>query len=187
VVPFQVVTPFKKSSKYTTRITSQGVIYSFPEPEKVYRRRLNRLAPRRLLESLGEEGFTDIQFLFQTNNQQTVNNLTNTPNVTMSIFLRPLNFAAIQGAHHTVPEKSIDKLPTFQGNNAISAKSHILNFRMCVEIYCGGHDEENVKMTLFVYSLEGDAAEWFIDFDAQNFSTLDEILNEFRTRWGDKK
>jgi hypothetical protein len=182
-----VATPLKKSVKYTTRSTSQGVIYSFPEPEKVYRRRLNRLAPRRLLESLGEEALTDIQYLFQTNNQPTVNNPTNTPNVTMSIFLRPLNFAAIQGAPHAVPEKAIDKLPTFQGNNAISAKSHILNFQMCVERYCRGHDEEDVKMTLFVYSLEGDVAEWFTDFDPQKFSTLDEILDEFRKRWGDKK
>jgi hypothetical protein len=98
------------------------------------------------------------QYLFQTNNQQTVNNPTNTPNTTMSVFLRPLNFAAIQGAPHTVLEKAIDKLPTFQGNNAISARSHIPNFQMCVERYCRGHDEEDVKMTLFLYSLEGDVA-----------------------------
>ena len=42
-------------------------------------------------------------------------------------------------------------------------------------------------MTLFVYSLEGDVAEWFTDFDPAKFSTLDEILNEFRKIWGDKK
>jgi hypothetical protein len=89
------------------------LIYSFPEPEKVYRRRINRLYPRRLLESLGEESHIDIQFLFQTNNQPIVNNPTNTSNATMSVFLRPLNFAAIQGAPHQVPEKAIDKLPTF--------------------------------------------------------------------------
>jgi hypothetical protein len=105
----------------------------------------------------------------------------------MSIFLRPLNFAAIQGSPHAVPEKAIDKLPTFQGNNSISSKSHILNFQMCVQKYCGGHDHEDVKMTLFVYSLEGDAAKWFTDFPAAKFITLDEILNEFRKRWGDKK
>jgi hypothetical protein len=58
---------------------------------------------------------------------------------------------------------------------------------MCVERYCRGHDEEDVKMTLFVYSLEGDAAEWFTDFSVAKFSTLDEILNEFRKRWGDQK
>jgi hypothetical protein len=80
------VTPLNKSVRYTTRSTSQGLIYSFPEPEKVYRRRLNPLVPRRLLESLGEEALTNIQYLFQTNNQQTVNNPTNTPNATMSVF-----------------------------------------------------------------------------------------------------
>jgi hypothetical protein len=69
VILFQVATPLKKSVRYITRSVAQGLIYSFPEPEKVYRRRINRLVPRRLLESLGEEALTDIQFLFQTNNQ----------------------------------------------------------------------------------------------------------------------
>ena len=88
MIPFQVATPLNKSVKYTTRRTSQGVTYSFPEPEKVYRRMLNHLALRRLLESLGEEALTDIQYLFQTNNNQsTVNTPTNTPNTTMSLFL----------------------------------------------------------------------------------------------------
>jgi hypothetical protein len=110
-----VATPLKKSvRKYTTRSTAQGLIYSFLEPEKVYRRRLNRLAPRRLLlDHLGEDALTDIQYLFLNNNQPTVNNPTTNPNLTMSIFLRPLNFAAIQGFSHAVPERAIDKLPAF--------------------------------------------------------------------------
>jgi hypothetical protein len=179
-----VATPLNNSvKKYTTRRTAQGLIYSFLEPEQVYRRRINRLPPKRLLlDNLGEEALTDIQYLFQNNNQPTVNNPTPNPNLTMSIFLRPLNFATIQGSPHQVPEKAIDKLPIFQGNNAISAKTHILNFNICVERYCRGHDEEDVKMTLFVYSLEGDAAEWFTDFPAAKFSTLDEILDAFRKR-----
>jgi hypothetical protein len=45
----------------------------------------------------------------------------------------------------------------------------------------------DVQMTLFVYSLEGDAAEWFTEFDPDKFNTLDEILVEFISRWGDKK
>jgi ribonuclease HI len=56
-----------------------------------------------------------------------------------------------------------------------------------VQLYCGGHNHEDVKMTLFVYSLEGDALEWFTDFPAAKFSTLEEILDEFRKRWGDQK
>jgi len=182
-----VATPLKKSSRYTTRRTSQGVVYSFPEAEKVYSRRLNRLAFRRLLECLREEALNDIQFLFQTNNQPIVNNPINNTNVLMATFLSPLNFAAIQGAPHDVPEKAIDKLPIFHGNNAISANSHISSFHRCVGKYCGGHNEEDVKMTLFVYSLEGSIAEWFEDFPANKFSTLNAILDEFRKRWGDQK
>jgi hypothetical protein len=120
-----VATPFENSLKYTTRSTSQGLVYSFPEPEKVYRRRLNRLAPRRLLESLGEEAVSDIQFLFEQNNQPIVNTTTTNPNLIMSTLLRPLNFAAIQGAPHAIPDKAIEKLPSFQGNNAVSAHSHL--------------------------------------------------------------
>jgi hypothetical protein len=53
--------------------------------------------------------------------------------------------------------------------------------------YCRGNDEDDVKMTLFVYSLEGDVVEWFTEFDPGKFSTLDEILEEFRKRCGDQK
>jgi hypothetical protein len=105
----------------------------------------------------------------------------------MTTFLSPLNFAAIQGSPHAVPEKAIDKLPIFHGNNAISANSNISSFNRCVLKYCGGHDEEDVKMTLFAFSLEGSAAELFEDFPANKFSTLNSILDDFRKRWGDSK
>jgi hypothetical protein len=58
---------------------------------------------------------------------------------------------------------------------------------MCILKYCRGHDEEDVKMTLFVYSLEGDVAEWFSEFDPNKFSTLAEIVTAFKERWGDQK
>jgi hypothetical protein len=99
--------------------------------------------------------------------------------------LSRLNFVAIQGAPHDVPEKAIDKFPIFQGNYAISANSHISSFHRCMEKYCRGHNEEDVKMTLFVFSLVGDVAEWFTDFSANKFNTLDSILDEFKKRWGD--
>ena len=105
----------------------------------------------------------------------------------MATFFSPLNFATIQGSPHDVPEKAIDKLPIFHGNNAISASAHIMSFHRCVEKYCRGHNEEDVKMTLFVYSLEGSVAHWFEDFPANRFSTLNAILDEFRKRWGDQK
>jgi hypothetical protein len=129
----------------------------------------------------------DIQYLFPNLNQPTVSNSTQNPNLAMGSFLTPLNFAAIQGYPHQIPEKAIDKLPAFQGDNATSAKSHISKFEMCLTKFCRGHTEEDVKMTLFVYSLEGDALDWFTDFPADTFKTLEEILDEFRKRWGDQK
>jgi hypothetical protein len=53
--------------------------------------------------------------------------------------------------------------------------------------WCCGHDEEDVKMTLFVYSLEEDVAEWFSKQDPNKFSTLTKICQDFRERWGDQK
>jgi hypothetical protein len=180
------VTPLKKYCKYTTRRNPRGVLYSFPEPEQVYRRRANRSATRSLLESLREEALNDIQYWFQTNNQPTVNT-TNNSNILMATFLSPLNFAAIQGAPHDVPEKAIDKLPIFHRNNVVSAQAHISCFHQCIDKYCRGHSEEDVKMTLFVYSLEGNVADWFEDFLTNKFGTLNSLIDEFRKRWGDQK
>jgi hypothetical protein len=73
----------------------------------------------------------------------------------------------------------------FKGNNAISAHSHLLNFDLCILNWCHGHDEEDVNMNLFVYSLEGDVVEWFSEQDPNKFSTLAEICQTFRERWGD--
>ena len=36
----------------------------------------------------------------------------------------PCDFSNINGYPHAILEKAIEKLPSFQGNNAISAKNH---------------------------------------------------------------
>jgi hypothetical protein len=125
------------------------LVDSLSESERVYRRRINRLAPCRFLESLGEEAISDIHLLFVQNN----------PTTTMSDPLRPCNFSNIQGYPHPIPNKVIEKLSVFQGNNVVSAKTHILNFNMCILKWCNGHNYEDVTMTLFLYYLEGDAVE----------------------------
>ena len=63
----------------------QGLVDALPEPERVYRRRANRLVPRRLLDSLGEEAIFDIHLLFVHTN----------PTTTMGDPLRPCNFTNI--------------------------------------------------------------------------------------------
>jgi hypothetical protein len=51
-------------TKYSTRRNSQGLVDFIPEPEKVYRRRLNKLTSRRILDHLGFESISDIHLLF---------------------------------------------------------------------------------------------------------------------------
>jgi hypothetical protein len=63
--------------------------------------------------------------------------------------------------------------------------THLLSFDLCIGKWCRGHDEEDVKMIMFVYSFEGDAVEWFSEQDPNKFSTLAEIYQAFRERWGD--
>jgi hypothetical protein len=141
-----VATPLNHSLRYPTRINLQGWVDSFLEPKRVYRRRINRLAPRRLLESLGEEAIFDIHLLFAHNNHTT----------TMGDPLSPCNFTNIQGYPHPIPNKAIEKLSSFEGNNVVSARSHIVNFNMFIPKRCNGHNYEDVKMKFFVYSLEGE-------------------------------
>jgi hypothetical protein len=85
------------------------------------------------------------------------------------------NFASIQGYSHPIPNKAIEKFPSFQGNNVVSSNTHVPNFNLCAMKWCNSHNYEDVKMTFFVYSLEGDVAEWFSEYDAEKFSTLVEI------------
>ena len=46
----------------------------------------------------------------------------------MMEFYKPLEFSQIAGAPHNIPNDAIKKLPKFEGNNAISAKSHLRKF-----------------------------------------------------------
>ena len=135
--------------RYSTRSHSGGLLNSLTKPERVYRRRLNRLAPRRLLANLGEEAISDIHLLFAQNNQPSP----------MDDLCKPCDFSNIVGYSHALPNKAIEKLPSFQDFNAISAKSHITKFNQCIAKWCNASNYEDVKMRLFVLSLEDDAME----------------------------
>jgi hypothetical protein len=62
-----------------------------------------------------------------------INTTTNpNPNSTMGDPLSPYNFINIQGYPHIVPDKAVEKLHALQGNNDVSATSHITNVNMCI-------------------------------------------------------
>jgi hypothetical protein len=163
------------STRYSTRRNSEGLVNFIPEPEKVYRRRLNRLTSRRILDNLGSVSISNIQFLFIDNSS-----------IEMDDLYAPCDFTVINGYLHVILEKASDKLPSFQGNNVVSVRSHIKAFTHCVNKWCGT-THEDVKMKLFVLSLEEDALDWFTGFADNKFKTIKELIDVFTKRWGDRK
>ena len=88
----------------------------------------------------------------------------------MSEFFEPLDLSQIAGAPdlsqiagapHAILNDAINNLPPFQGNNAISFKSHLQKFSRHLVGYCNqaAHDQDDIKMKLFVLSLEENVGE----------------------------
>jgi hypothetical protein len=99
----------------------------------------------------------------------------------------PCDFSEINNYPHAIPEKTIEKLPSFQGNDVISAKMHVKSFMRCINKWCVAHDYEDVKMKLFVLSLEDDASDWYEDMSNNSFKTLKELIDSFTEKWGKKR
>ena len=67
----------------------------------------------------------------------------------MCDLFKPLDFTAIVGYPHQIPDKAIEKVPSFHGNDAITAMSHLLFFAQCYAKWCYKVNFEDVKMRLF--------------------------------------
>ena len=89
-------------------------------------------------------------------------------------FYKPLDFSQITGSPHDIPNDAIRKLPIFQGKNSITAKSHLRKFEKHLVSYCNdaAHNHDDVKMKLFVLSLEDDAEEWDLNLDDDSYKLL---------------
>jgi hypothetical protein len=97
------------------------------------------------------------------------------------------DFSNINGYPHTILEKAIEHLPSFQRNNVVSVKTHIKSFIRCINKWCVSHYHEDVKMKLFVLSLEDDASDWYEDCPNDKFKTLKDLLDAFTEKWGEKR
>ena len=93
-----------------------------PEPEKVYHRRKSKLASRKILDDLSSESILDIHLLFVDTSQS------NNSHSTMGTLFKPLDYSAVIGQPHNIPDKSIEKVPSFYGSVAIIANFHLLAF-----------------------------------------------------------
>jgi hypothetical protein len=56
----------------------------------------------------------------------------NKSSLEMDDLYKPCDFTSINGYPHTLPEKALENLPSFQGNNAITAKAHMKAILLCV-------------------------------------------------------
>ena len=100
---------------------------------------MNRQTSRRNLEDLGDQSLSDIHNIFVESHVHQSQEMTK--------LFKPLDFYQIAGAPHAIPKDAIKKLPIFQGNNAITGKSHLRKFEKHLVIYCNdvAHDHDDVK------------------------------------------
>ena len=92
----------------------------------------------------------------------------------MNNLFAPCDFTNIPGYPNFIPDEAIeaiDELPSFLGNNAITTETHLRNFHLCVSKWCHDINHEDVKMRLFIFSLNGDAMDCFIDLPANSFES----------------
>ena len=100
----------------------------------------------------------------------------------MGDLFKPLDFTAIVGYPHQILDKAIEKVPSFNGNDVITAKSHLLFFVQCYAKWRHNVNFEDVKMRLFALSLEVDAFEWFSNLVDSSIKTFTEFKTAFNSR-----
>lgn len=147
----QVATPLHiLSSRLYTRRHPSSVCNPASDPERVLRVRLHKLSSRTLLVNLGQEALSDIHLLFTSQVRHNI----------MDMYA-PCNFSNILGYPNALPSVGIDKLPSFQGDNAISVNLYLRDFSIWMAKYARSpdFDHEDVRMTLFILTLGGDAHE----------------------------
>jgi len=88
---------------------------------------------------------------------------------------------------HDFRKEAISKLLLFSGGDSVVVRKHLNRFTCIMIIYCKlpQYNHEDVKMRLFVRSLEGDALNWFNSCPEDSFTSLQDIVNAFKDRYGD--
>ena len=91
----------------------------------------------------------------------------------------PFNFAAVPGFPHpvlTMPEWE-DFLLIFRERKEDNPADHLIKFHECMNLLDLQH--EDVRMKMFMYSLDGDAREWYFSLPPSNISSLKDFHTVF--------
>jgi hypothetical protein len=94
----------------------------------------------------------------------------------------PLDFSTVPGFPHPVPSIDIwgDHLPRFAEKKGDNPSDHLIRFHQCMIQLDINH--EDVLMKMFVFSLEGDAREWYRSLPPSSISSLKEFHTVFHHR-----
>jgi hypothetical protein len=91
----------------------------------------------------------------------------------------PLNFSAIDGYPHLVPQidEWKDLLPRFYEGDDDNPFEHVHEFHALMQQLDIHH--EDILMKMFMYSLEGDARQWYRTLPASSISSLKTFMMFF--------
>ena len=84
----------------------------------------------------------------------------------------PFNFSAVPGFPHPVPIMTEwgDFLPIFRERKEDNPADHLIKFHECMNLLDLQH--KDVCMNVFIYSLDGDAREWYFSLPPSSISSL---------------
>jgi hypothetical protein len=91
----------------------------------------------------------------------------------------PLDFSSVPGFPHPVPNISEwgDFLPIFKESKEDNPAEHLLKFHECMDLLDLPH--EDVRMKMFMFSLYGDARQWYFSLPPSSISSLKDFHKAF--------
>ena len=104
----------------------------------------------------------------------------------MDDLYKPIDFSAISGYPHVIPEKAIKNLPCFQSNNIVDARRHVKKVSLCFNKWCCNALYEDVGMKLFILSFDDDDLDWFTELKDKQVRTYNELIDAFMEKWKEK-
>jgi hypothetical protein len=105
----------------------------------------------------------------------------------MDDLYKPIDFSAISGYPHVIPENAIENLPCFQSNNIVDARRHVQRVSHCFNKWCCNTLYEDVGMKLFILSFDDDDLDWFTKLKDKQIRTYKELTNAFMEKWKEKE
>ena len=86
---------------------------------------------------------------------------------------------------HDMPKEAIRKMPVFSGGDSATTRNHLLMVTHIINRYClpSQYNREDIKIRLFVCSLDGDVMKWLSNWPEDYIDSLQSIVNAFKDEY----